>query len=158
MDNHNITYFTIDNTELIKELRKQGQDVCRQKISKKWIYASLDDFQFGFVHATRKSQVGRMKRGKSNLHIASFVLCKKMTNNNLDLKLVCSRPNNREGVLLIHNVEQYAKEEGFKILSLFSLPDYKLVEWYKKQGFVIKSESRDPKNYELKTYYMEKEI
>lgn len=151
-----IVYFTIQQTEIIKHLRKQGQDICRQKISKKWLYASLDDFQFGFVHATPKAQVGRMKRGGSSLYIASFVLCKKMTDQNVDIKLICSRPNAREGSTLIQNAEEYAREQGFKIMSLFSLPDYKLVEWYKKQGFQIKSESRDPKNYELKTYYMEK--
>lgn len=153
-----IVYFTIKQTEMIKQLRKQGQDVCRQKISKKWLYASLDDFQFGFIHATPIAQIGRMRRGTPTLYISSFVLCKKMTNENIDMKLICSRPDNREGSLLMKNVEKYAKEQGFKILSLFSLPDYKLVEWYKKQGFCIKSESRDPKNYDIKTYYMEKTL
>ena len=55
----------------------------------------------------------------------------------------------------MRQVEAYALEKGFKTISLFSLPEYKLVDWYTKQGFVLKAESRDPKSHELKTYYME---
>ena len=153
-----IVYFTIHETDLIQQLRKQGQELCRQNISKKWIYASLDDFKFGFVHATPIAQIGRMKRGKPGLPIASFVLCKPMTDENIDIKLICSRPNTQEGSKLIRKVEEYAKEQGFQVLSLFSLPDYRLVQWYKSQGFVIRSEFRDPKKYDLKTYYMEKRL
>lgn len=148
-------YFTPGQADIVQQLRTQGQDICRHYISKKWLRASLDDFHFGFTHATPRAQIGRMKRGHAALHITSFILCKTMTKDDINIKLICARPNSHEGCLLLRQVEAYALEKGFKTISLFSLPEYKLVEWYTKQGFVLKAESRDPKSHELKTYYME---
>jgi hypothetical protein len=148
--NHNIILFHPADIDIVADLKKQGPDICRQTISKKWICGSLDNFTFGFVH--------RKKRGRTAYYVSSFILCKKMTDDNIDVKLICSRPTCRDGVRLIRHTEAYLRESGFKVMSLFSLPDYNLVKWYKDQGLIVKAESRDPKTYEMKTYYMEKSL
>lgn len=152
-------YFDPSCMDIINDVKKQAFDVCRGKIPKKWIHSCLQDFTFGFIHRTPFAEVGKKKRSTQKCHrIYSFVLCKKVSDDDVDIKLVCARVNSREGANLLKLVEDHTKQLHFKSVSLTSLPDYKLVDWYKKNGFVIRSEIHDPKKYEVKLYYMQKSL
>lgn len=151
-------YFTPTNLDIIEELKKQASEVCRQAIPKKWITGCLSDFTFGFIHLTPVAQIGATRRYPTRKRVYSFVLCKQTTHNCVDVRLICARARSKEGSLLLDRVEKFAKEEKMEILSLSSLPEYRLVDWYKQKGFHIKTDIHDPKTYELKLYYMEKNL
>lgn len=153
--NDNFLYFEPTDLDVVEELRKQAYEVCRQTIPKKWIYGCLSDFTFGFLHQTPMAQIGA-RRYNTRKRIYSFVLCKKTRDDCVDVRLLCARPRTKEAGVLLEHVEYYVRQQKHRILSLSSLPEYRMVDWYKQKGFEIKTDVRDPKTYELKVYYMEK--
>jgi N-acetylglutamate synthase-like GNAT family acetyltransferase len=51
------------------------------------------------------------------------------------LSLLCALKGLHIGSSLLEAVNEYAIKNNFNTLTLLALPDKKLIEWYKKQGF-----------------------
>jgi hypothetical protein len=154
-------YFEKENAKDYEKLiKEQGEDVCRNIINKNYINSQSKDYNFGFIHKMNVAQIGQTKsrKQKSTIRISSFILCKMYPDfEEIDISLVCSRPNSKDGKMLIELVTQKAIDMKFKYLSLLSIGELKLVNWYKSQGFEIISEKAFP-NGELKAYCMKKRI
>jgi hypothetical protein len=150
--------FDETDTRIIRDIRDQASQVCRHKISDQWIRGSLSDFSFGYAIRTPVATVGKMRITRKTEHrIRGFVLCKVYyPTKNLEIKLVCSR--NKGGKMLVELAEEKAREIGMTSVSLLSLPDKNLVGWYKGQGFRIVSEIHDHTTYDLKSYYLSKDV
>ena len=106
-------------------------------------------YDFGFIH----------KPITNNIETTSFILCKlKPEFEDIEISLVCSKPNKKQGKILINLVILKALEMKYKYISLLSIREMKLVNWYKKQGF----QNITPKylsNGNVPThYYMRKNI
>lgn len=157
MDEKEFEMFDKTDKRLLEQLKEQATQICRLQISPKWIEGSLNDFHFGFLHKTPIVQVGKTRRTRhSSYYITSFILCKQYSTNNIEIKLLCSRPKKKEGEKLLKVVETYVRSIGMPTLSLSSLPEKKLIDWYKSQGFQIDYEIKDLDTYDLKGYYMKK--
>ena len=157
----NYEYFEKKNANVEENLiKEQGEDVCRNIINKKYISSQSKDYDFGFIHKTNVAQIGQTqsRNKKSTIRVSSFILCKLHPDfEEIDISLICSRPNSKDGKILIELVTQKAVDMKYKYLSLLSIGELKLVNWYKSQGFEIISEKAFP-NGELKAYSMKKRI
>lgn len=123
-----------------KLIREQGDDVCRNAIDKMFIDSQRKEYDFGFIRKTQIAQIGqtRSRRMISEQRISSFVLCKVLpVLEAVDIGLICVRPSIKDGANLIDLVSKKADEMGYKKLVLFSTAESKLINWYKKQGFVV---------------------
>jgi hypothetical protein len=96
-------YFEKKHTNIEEKLiKEQGQDVCRQIISKHYINLQTKDYDFGFIHKINVAQIGqtRSRKTTSTTRVSSFILCKLHPNfEEIDINLVCSRPNSKDGNL-----------------------------------------------------------
>lgn len=157
MEEKEFEQFDKTDKRLLEQLREQATQICRFQISPKWMEGSLNDFRFGFLHKTPIAQVGKIRRTRhTSYSITSFILCKPYSTNNIEIKLLCSRSKKKQGEQLLKVVETYARNLGMSALSLSSLPEKKLIDWYKSQGFQVDYEIKDLDTYELKGYYMKK--
>ena len=129
-------FFEKKNTDIECELiRVYGDDLFRQ--------ICFNDYDFGFMSTEREP---------------SFMLCKLHPNfEEMNICLVCSRSNSKDGEELIGMASQKAMEMKVKYLSLLFLGDAKFVDWYTALGFVVISEKPCP-NGELKAYSMMKRL
>lgn len=124
----------------IKELIKdQGEITCRNIIDKMTIRTSLEGFVFGFVsYSTRANSGRRSPRNFSEKYtLNGFVICSilEYRPKEIYISLLCSLKGLSLGCSLLEAVNEYAITRGFNTLTLLALPDKKLIEWYKKQGF-----------------------
>ena len=157
----NYEYFEKKNMKIEEKLiKEQGQDLCKNIISKNYIHLQSKDYDFGFINKINVAQIGqtRSKSANSTIRVSSFILCKLHPNfEEIDISIICSRPNSKNGKTLIELVTKKAMEMKYKYLSLLSIGDVKLVNWYKSQGFEIISEKVYPDG-DLKAYSMKKHI
>ena len=146
-------YFEKSDTHIAEKLiKEQGPDVCRNIISKHYI----NKYDFGYLSKSTVAQIGqtRSRRTSQNTRVTSFVLCKFHPEfDEIDISLICARPRSMHGKELIELVKQKAISLKCKYLSLLSIGDTKLVNWYKSQGFDIISEKEFPTGG-VKAYYM----
>ena len=126
----NIEYFE-KKTSIISE------DVCRHIIDK--------NYDFGFI-----AQIGENKINKT----PDFILCNlHPTFEEINITLISSNTN--VGKQLLELVYQKGRELKYRYLSLFFIGEIKLVNWYKKLGFVVISEKPIPKS-KIKAHCMRK--
>lgn len=137
-------YFERATPNIIEKIiREQGDDVCHNVIGSDYIKNSLKQYDFGFIRVSIKANVGRMRTRQNTQHIYSFVLCKLLPNplyKNIDITLVCSRPNAKDGKQLLELVEKKAGEMGYQCLSLIAIGNTRLLNWYRTQGFLLETE------------------
>jgi len=151
-------YFDKNEKDIVSLLNEQSVEVCRNKISKKYIQLQTKEYDFGFAHKTPVAQIGQRKTRKKQYHLYSFVLCKWYPEyNEIGISLICSRPYSQEGKQLIECVEKKALELDCNQLSVLSIGETKLMKWYTEQGFVLMHEKHFPDG-KLKAYYMRKRI
>lgn len=157
----NFEYFEKTSTNIEEKLiKEQGHDVCRQIISKHYINLQTKDYDFGFLHTTNVAQIGqtRSRKTSSTTRLTSFILCKMHPEfEEIDISLICSRPNSKDGKKLIEFVSQKAKEMKVKYLSLLFVGDVKFVAWYIMRGFVVLS-AKKCSNGEFNVYSMKKRL
>jgi hypothetical protein len=152
----NFEYFEKKTSIVDKLIKEQGEDVCRQIIDKNFINLQKKSYDFGFIHKNYIAQIGQKKINKTPEYLYSFILCNLYPDfEEIDITLICSRPNTKDGKQLLELVFQKGRELKYKYLSLLSIGEIKLVNWYKTQGFVVISEKPLP-NGEIKAYYMRK--
>lgn len=142
--------FSTINEKLIKE---QGIDICRSVISANYISSQTTTYDFGFIRKTPIAQIGQSKK-----QVASVVLCKVFPEfKQVDITLLCSKPNIRDGKRLMKMVEQKASATGYEYLSVLSIGDERVMNFYKTIGFKLISEHLFPTG-EIKAYSMKKSV
>ena len=144
-----------------KHIRKQGDDICQNKIGTDFIKYRLKDYTFGFARISNKAKIGQqMRTRQTDQHTHSFVLCRIVDDpyvKEIDISLVCSRPTSKDGIQLMELVELKAKEMRFQRLSLIAVGNTRLLHWYQAQGFRKISDKPIPDSI-YKMYSMRKEI
>jgi hypothetical protein len=137
-------YFDKKDADIESKLvRHYGDDIFRQISLKYYIHLQTHDYDFGFMSAEGEP---------------SFILCKLHRDfEEMNICLVCSRPNSKDGEELLGMASQKATEMNVKYLSLLFIGDAKFVAWYTTLGFVVVSAKEYP-NGELKAYSMKKRL
>jgi hypothetical protein len=157
----NFEFFDKTNIKAIENLiREQGDEVCNNKIGRDYIKNKLKNCDFGFIRKSIKAKIGQIQTRKNKQHLHSFVLCKLLPNpylNKIDITLVCSRINSKDGKQLLELVEKYAQTINYNCLSLIAIGNTRLVNWYKSQGYLLETD-KDIMDSNLKSYYMAKYI
>lgn len=118
-------------------IKKQGIDVCQNKITQKWIDTALHKHSFGFIVMMSKAQLGRRSIKKPD---SGFIICR-VTQENPGvawIDLVCSRVNSKVGKLLMEVAENHLKTmPEVYVIQLYSLPEPKLKRWYSSMGYGV---------------------
>ena len=125
----NFEYFERKDMSIAEKLiQEQGEDICRHIISKHYISLHSRDYDFGIMHKTPMAQTGRMTRKRtSQQYVYSFILCKVHEElGDVDITLICSRPNSRDGKVLMGLVEDISRSKQYKTMSLLSIGDAKV--------------------------------
>ena len=132
------------NSYLKKVIKTQGSIICRGEIYQEIIDEALKKFEIGFAKVIEKAQSGQTQRSKADkVQITSFSLLFEMpsisiTYKELFIQLICGLKSKRgEGTELLLHIIDYAKQNGYNRLSLQSLNEKKLLEWYLYHGFKI---------------------
>lgn len=148
----NFEYFERKDAAIAEKLiQEPGEDICRHIISKHYISLHSREYDFGIMHKMTRKRT-------SQQYVYSFVLCKVHADlGDVDITLICSRPNSRDGKILMRLVEDISRLKECKTMSLLSIGDTKVLNWYRHQGFILKSEKHYPDG-NLKAYSMYKVI
>jgi hypothetical protein len=121
---------------IIKLIIEQGNIICRGEFDNSVIRNSIEKLEYGYIHILQKAQI---KKKEKEFIGYSFIICTKK----LDIPfitLICARPNIKDGTKLIQLVEEKSIKEGYKYIALHSIIETNLINWYKKQGFIIEDE------------------
>lgn len=155
----NFEYFERKTPNTIEKLLKeQGDDVCRNMIGIDYLRDQLKLYDFGFIHRTRKANVGRATR-KTEYTIYSFVLCKLNTGfSDVGILLVCSRPQSKEGAQMLGLVHEKARQIGIASMSLIAVGNTRILNWYKNHGFIMQSYAQEKDEPQVKMYSMRKKV
>jgi hypothetical protein len=134
-----LVFFDRDS-DFRKVIKDQGDKICREQIYQETIDDSLRKFTVGFARVIEKAQIGQSRRKKSDkIQITSFCLLAEYPSpafSEIFLLLLCGMENKHGEELLKQSIE-YAKENKYNRLSLFSLNEEKLLNWYSSHGFKI---------------------
>lgn len=153
-----VIYFTKDEDFMGQLILKHGNSTCRDQLTREIIAESLRKFDFGFISATKRAQIGRKKRSKIDDHtVNGFVLCSVENRVILHILLFCVSSNYKgSGAELMDNITKYAHESPDILqITLNALPE--LERYYVKHGFEINNVVR-LKTGEVKVYQMNKKI
>ena len=106
-------------------------------------------YDFGFIH----------KPIADNIDNPTFILCKLNPEfEDIEISLVCSKSNKKQGKILIDLVITKALEMKYKYISLLTNRDIIFVNWYKKQGFQNITPKCLPNGNKPTYYFMRKNI
>lgn len=158
----NFEYFERMETNPIEKLiREQGDDVCQAKIGTDYIKNSLKHYDFGFARTSNKASIGQMRTRQNKKQVNSFVLCRLLPSplfKNIDVVLVCSRTNSKDGKQLLELVESHAKKISYQSLSLIAIGNKSLLNWYTSQGYILETEkpilNSDSNAYSMRKYIL----
>ena len=136
---NNFYHFT-KGDKYIDDLIAQSFEICRSKISKRYIKYIIENFEFGWMHVSPIAQVGQKRKRKTENRIYSFILCRTLENPNgnisLYVDLVCNREGNSpEGKQLLQNVENFARNNA-NINAIYLNGIVDLVKYYEKLGYI----------------------
>ena len=90
-----------------KLIKEQGNDVCQNMLHENYIKNQVIDYNFGFAYTLPIAYIGQKTRTKKiEKRLSSFVLCKiERELNYIDITLICSRKNTKQGKILMGIVE-----------------------------------------------------
>jgi ribosomal protein S18 acetylase RimI-like enzyme len=148
------TLSSADDKNIKRLLRKQGVDICRDQIYESTLNLSLDKFDYGFAFMIQKAHFGRSSlKIEDRYRINGFVLMEGLGEYELRVHLICVDSNHKGlGNILMQQVIQFADENSYSKVTLYSLPSPSLVDWYQQFGFTVID--RVIKNGEIKVYLM----
>ena len=132
-----------DYSKIKNLITEQGVNICRDTFDSSVIKKSLDNLDYGYIHISQKAQIGQAKRRNKEFISYSFVLCKIKTilgNKTPFIKLICARPNIKDGEKLLRLIEEKSLKDGYNYIALHSIIENNLINWYKKYGFIIEDE------------------
>ena len=117
---YNTPFFIEQSDKNFKKLiKEQGPKVCRDFIDNNYISKIVSSFEFGYVIVTPKAMIGNSTRGRRELMLLGYTLF------NIS-------PDN-----LLNKIFEYCKERGINEIKINSIPDDKLIAYYKQHGFVF---------------------
>ena len=141
----NYEYFERRSQNSIEALLKEhGGDM----IDIDYLRDQLKLYDFGFIHRIETT-------------IYSFVLCKlNPAFSDVDIILVCSRPQTNDGSIMLEFVHEKASKLGLVSMSLIMNEhgNAGLLDWYKLNGFIVQSYKQYKDTPQIKTYYMRKKV
>ena len=144
---------------IVRTLREQGEDVCRGVVGKEVVLKSINEADFGFARLGPVAQIGQKRKRPDTMHVHSFILGKTLEHPKgaLHIELVCSRPNSRDGGVLMTLMEDYAKSTGYSYIYLYSIGEERLMRWYARQGFRVETTVHLPAG-PIKAFHMVKQL
>lgn len=147
-----------DNKNIKRILRKQGPDICRGRIYKSTLDSAIEKFDYGFVYMVQKAQLGQsLLKVENRYNVNGFLLMEGLGEYELRIHLICVTESSKGlGMLLMQQAIQFAKENDYANITLYSLPESSLVNWYQQFGFTIINEIM--KGGEIKVYLMSMNI
>ena len=137
---YNTPFFIEQSDKNFKKLiKEQGPKVCRDFIDNNYISKIVSSFEFGYVIVTPKAMIGNSTRGRRELMLLGYTLFNISPDNLIMyLHLVCSKETCRgKGSILLNKIFEYCKERGINEIKINSIPDDKLIAYYKQHGFVF---------------------
>ena len=151
-------FFDHSDKDMKRLIKYQGDRVCRQRIYNSVLLDSLSCFRAGYAFVLPKARIGQStRRVEDRVVLYGFVLLQVVGGYDLHVNLICVDESYRgAGNILMDKVFEYAVEHELTRVTLHSLPDERLVLWYKSLGFLI-SESLY-KDGELKVHYMTRSV
>lgn len=156
MDDFNFNvpiFFTKTNVKIKKLIKNQGYIVCRDEFDKGYINSSLSTFSHGFIILSKIANIGKSNKGTlTNYLVKGFILFTyDEYSNKIDGKLLCGRKSLKGiGLTLLEETKKFVNEKKVTTWRILSLPNYKLLNFYEKFGF-IRETSFYNSNNELKT-------
>ncbi len=144
-------------------IRAHGGEVCRNHLSDRWIQTKLSEATFGYVAAIQNAAIGRALRGSGSRYtLKAFILVKlnPAVPGAAFIEVICARPGSQLGSLMLQTAESTIAERypHINILTLVSLPEPRLVQWYERHGFYNQDTILDHSSDEIKAYLMQKDI
>jgi len=137
-------FIVFDRDSLLKNvIKEQGDIICRGQIYQEIIDDALKNFTIGFANVIEKAQQGKKRQRKADrIQVTSFSLLSVFSSSTiykeLYIILICNTKNRLgEGSELISHIIDYAKENKYSRLSLLSLNEKSLLDWYLQHGFKI---------------------
>lgn len=153
-------YFTPANRDIVTLIKTQGAETCRNEIYQEILLESLQNFTGGFVILSDIAQIGQRRRSNRKM-VEAFVLFRdveiSVRAKELFISLICSRNAiKKHGSLLMKSIFDFVcPNDRYRSISLESLPEDRLVNWYRKIGFeVIKSTYNDDPDQKVKVIQM----
>jgi hypothetical protein len=146
--------------EIENMIRSEDHEVCQNIYGADYIKNCLKQYDFGFVKISRQARPSRLQPQQNIPHVHGFILCKLIPNplfRNIDITLVCSLTNPKDGKQLLELAEQRAKLIGYQCLSLILIGNLRQLSLYKSRGYVVESE-KTIINSENSAYYLRKFI
>lgn len=120
---NNFIEFNKNNKNLLNVLKKYHKINCRNELDAGYVEISLNKSDIGFSFYDKEIPI-------------AFVCIKKENETKLHIMLICSiKNNNNLGSKLLKKVFEYAKKNGYKMITLEC--DNKLVNFYKKFNFNV---------------------
>lgn len=157
----NFDFFERNTPNIMEKIIiEQGDDVCQNQIGTDYIKNVLKQYEFGFIRISPRASIGKRQTRQTPQHMYGFVLCKSIANpflKTIDVTLVCSRKNSKDGKQLLELVEKRAKENGYQCLSLIAVGNTRLMKWYVSQGYFVETE-KPIMDSEFTAYSMKKYI
>ena len=136
-----LIYVEPDDRQMLlykKLIKDQGVTTCRDQLSMSVISSAVDSFLFGFLHVSKKAQVGRRRLSpRDDFQINGFIFCTFVPSSphELTIQLICASKQSHLGKVLMQAVENKAKTMNVSSLRLHCLDNRKLRTWYESLGF-----------------------
>lgn len=132
-------FFTEKDRDIITYIKKNSDELCRDKIGSGYVDECFRDFTNGIAYVHNKLVRGfvlwkeRTIAQYSKDNLDTVIIPKKI----LEGLLMCTKENTiRTGEQLMRDVEMYARENKFYAITLIPR-DKELLELYKRHGFEI---------------------
>ena len=132
------------NRDMKKIIKKQGNNVCRNKINKKALHNILYKFDYGYAILNEKANIGKkIIDANDKYKLISYVLFRINYIGDkqcIFIELICSDDKYKDkqyGTKMIELCKKYAVENNIKYIQLHSLNELKLLKWYEQNGFNI---------------------
>jgi len=138
--------FTKNDKDIIKRIKDYAIRNCRNEVTQFYITKTLNLFDFGISYF--RTEILKINKSIKTRPCA-FACVQKLSDNKLYLLLVCSIHNNDElGKKIMNEILLYSMENNFIEISLEC--DEKLIDFYKKFGFVEEKIVEDDMHYMVK--------
>lgn len=139
MENYELIYIEPKNPEIkqIRELiKKQGNQVCQNKIYIETISENVSNFKFGWISVLQKAQLGRrsIKSINDKFTLLSFILCHYTEHKPEYLKIELDCASNKSGKMLMGIAEDKARQMNIKGIEIYALPHS--IKWYNSLGYI----------------------
>ena len=138
-----LVYFFPDDTNIKlykKILKHQGNEVCRDVITRQWIKDSVSKLSFGIAKYKKNTRNNKKIYSLADeYYLQGFISCRTDIEGEdiLWIDIVCTREKSSYVKQLINESIEYTKNNlpTIRLIQLFTSNDIGLINWYKSIGF-----------------------